>query len=300
MIVALVCGAGVGAGLLAVATGLRPPRPSLADSLAALRQVPAPPPLLVAPGGADSLLVRLGRPLAAPLTGRHLLRGGVRADLTVLGRDPHAHLAEKTALAVVGLVLGPATAGLLALDGASLGWAVPAAWAALLLALGGFFAPDLALRSQAARHRRDFRHALSAFLDLVVIALAAGGGVDSALTDAASVGTGESFAALRRALEAARLARGAPWGPLGRLGDELGISELSELAASVSLAGSEGAKVRESLAAKAASLRAHALADAEGEAQAATEAMSLPVVVLFAGFLVFLGFPALAHVFGAL
>jgi hypothetical protein len=180
-----------------------------------------------------------------------------------------------------------ATAGLLALDG-------------LLLALGGFFAPDLALRSQASRRRRDFRHALSAFLDLVVIALAAGGGVDSALTDAARVGTGESFAALRRALDAARLARIAPWGPLGRLGDELGINELSELAASVSLAGSEGAKVRESLAAKAASLRAHALADAEGEAQAATEAMSLPVVVLFAGFLVFLGFPALAHVFGAL
>ena len=299
MIVALICGAGVGAGLLAVASGLRPPRPSLADSLAALRQVPAPPPLLAAPTGADSLLVRLGRPLAASLTGRHLLPGGVRADLAAVGRDPQAHLAEKVALAVVGLVLGPATAGLLALDGASLGWAVPA-WAAIALALGGFFAPDLALRSQASRRRRDFRHALSAFLDLVVIALAAGGGVDSALTDAASVGTGESFAALRRALQDARLARIAPWGPLGRLGDELGISELSELAASVSLAGSEGAKVRESLAAKAASLRAHALAEAEGEAQAATEAMSLPVVVLFAGFLVFLGFPALAHVFGAL
>lgn len=299
MIVALVCGAGVGAGLLAVATGLRPPRPSLADSLAALRQVPAPPPLLAAPASADSLLVRLGRPLAAPLAGRKWLPASVRADLAAVGRDPQAHLAEKAALAMVGLVLGPATAGLLALDGASLGWVVPA-WAAIALALGGFFAPDLALRSQAARRRRDFRHALSAFLDLVVIALAAGGGVDSALTDAASVGTGESFAALRRALEAARLARVAPWGPLGRLGDELGISELSELAASVSLAGSEGAKVRESLAAKAASLRAHALADAEGEAQAATEAMSLPVVVLFAGFLVFLGFPALAHVFGAL
>ncbi|MHB1927837.1 MAG: type II secretion system F family protein [Acidimicrobiales bacterium] len=298
MIVALVYGAGVGAGLLAVATGLRPTRPSLADSLAALRQVPAPPPL-VAPTGTDSALVRLGRPLAAPLGARKLIPGGVRADLAVIGRDPQAHLAEKTALAVIGLVLGPATAGLLALDGAHLGWAVPA-WAAIVLAIGGFFAPDLALRSQATRRRADFRHALSAFLDLVVIALAAGGGVDSALSDAAQVGAGESFAALRRALEAARLARVAPWGPLGRLGDELGITELSELAASVSLAGSEGAKVRESLAAKAASLRAHALADAEGEAQAATEAMSLPVVLLFAGFLVFLAFPALAHVFGTL
>ncbi len=298
MIVALVWGAGFGAGLLAVATGLRPPRPSLADSLAALRRV-APPQPLVVPTGTDSALVRLGRPLAAPLGGRRLLPGGVRADLAVIGRDPQAHLAEKTALAVIGLVLGPATAGLLALDGAQVGWAVPA-WAAILLAVGGFFAPDLALHSQATRRRADFRHALSAFLDLVVIALAAGGGVDSALSDAAAVGAGESFAALRRALDAARLGRVAPWGPLGRLGDELGITELSELAASVSLAGSEGAKVRESLAAKAASLRAHALTDAEGEAQAATEAMSLPVVLLFAGFLVFLAFPALAHVFGTL
>lgn len=298
MIVALLLGAGIGAGLLAIATGLRPARPTLADSLAALRRVPPPAPLLP-PAATDSLVVRLGRPLAAPLADRRLLPGRVRADLAVLARDPQSHLAEKAALAVVGLVLGPATTGLLALDGAHLGWAVPA-WASVLLAAGGFFAPDLAVRSEATRRRRDFRHALSAFLDLVVIALAAGGGVESALADAAAVGTGDAFAALRRALDAARLTRVAPWGPLGRLGDELGVGELTELAASVSLAGSEGAKVRESLAAKAASLRAHALAEAEGEAQAATEAMSLPVVLLFAGFLVFLGFPALAHVFGAL
>jgi len=64
-----------------------------------------------------------------------------------------------------------------------------------------------------------------------------------------------AFAYLRRALDGARLARETPWSALGRLGTELGIGELSELAASVSLAGTEGAKVRASLAAKAASLR---------------------------------------------
>ena len=56
----------------------------------------------------------------------------------------------------------------------------------------------------------------------------------------------------------------------------------SFLAASVSLAGTEGAKVRQSLAAKAAALRTHQLTDAEGSAQAATERMSLPVVLLMA------------------
>ena len=83
---------------------------------------------------------------------------------------------------------------------------------------------------------------------------------------------------------------------LGRLGEELGIDELGELAASAALAGTEGAKVRSSLAAKAASLRSHQLAEAETDAQASTERMSLPVVLLFAGFLIFVGYPAVAHV----
>jgi hypothetical protein len=80
------------------------------------------------------------------------------------------------------------------------------------------------------------------------------------------------------------------------LGEALGVAELSELAATVSLAGAEGAKVRASLGAKAASIRAHALADAQAKAEAMSERMSLPVVVLFAGFLLFVGYPALAHV----
>ena len=85
-----------------------------------------------------------------------------------------------------------------------------------------------------------------------------------------------------------------------RLGNELGVAELGELAASVGLAGSEGAKVRASLAAKAASLRSHQLAEAETTAQAATEKMSLPVVLLFAGFLCFIGYPAIERVLAGL
>jgi Flp pilus assembly protein TadB len=133
-------------------------------------------------------------------------------------------------------------------------------------------------------------------LDLVVIALAGGGGVETALTDASSVGNGWAFGQLRHALDTARLARQPPWQALGRLGTDLGVPELSELAASVSLAGTEGAKVRASLGAKAASLRTHELAEAESAAQAATERMSLPVVLLFAGFLAFIGYPAIDHV----
>ena len=297
MIAALACGAGVGAGLWLIVRGLFPPRPSLAQTLAQLRRLPEPVPVLV-PGSDGGMAARLGRPVADALTrtgAGWLLPAAVRRDLAVLGRSPERHLAEQVTLALVGLLFAPAVAALLLLGGAHLPLVVPL-WASLVFALAGFLLPDLGIRADANRRRRDFRHALSSFLDLVVVALAGGGGVETALADAASVGSGWAFACLRRALDQARLARQTPWAALSRLGQELGVAELSELAASVALAGTEGAKVRASLAAKAASLRTHQLADAETADQAATERMSLPVVLLFAGFLLFLGYPAVQKV----
>ena len=297
MIAALVCGAGVGAGLWLIVRGLFPPRPSLAQTLAQLRRLPEPIPVLT-PGSDGGIAARLGRPVADALTrtgAGWLLPAAVRRDLAVLGRSPERHLAEQVTLALVGLLFAPAVAALLLLGGAHLPLVVPL-WASLVFALAGFLLPDLGIRADANRRRRDFRHALSSFLDLVVVALAGGGGVETALADAASVGSGWAFAGLRRALDQARLARQTPWAALSRLGQELGVAELSELAASVALAGTEGAKVRASLAAKAASLRTHELADAETADQAATERMSLPVVLLFAGFLLFLGYPAVEKV----
>ena len=297
MIAALLEGAGAGRGLWLVVRGLFPPRPSLADALAQLRRLPQPTAVLGEddPGG---FAARLGRPAAGALTragAGWLVPAALRRDLAVLGRQPERHLAEKIALGLVGLLFAPVVAALLALGGGGLPVVVPV-WGALVLMVAGFFVPDLGVHAEATRRRRDFRHALSSFLDLVVIALAGGGGVETALGDAAGVGEGWAFAALRRALDQARLARETPWAALGRLGTELGVTELSELAASVALAGTEGAKVRASLAAKATSLRTHALAEAETADQAATERMSLPVVLLFAGFLFFLGFPAVERV----
>jgi tight adherence protein C len=297
MIAALVRGAGFGVGVWLIVRGLFPPRPSLAQALAQLRRLPEPAPVLTT-DGEGGIAARLGRPAAGALTragAGWLLPAAVRRDLAVLGRSPERHLAEQVTLALVGLLFAPAITVLLLLGGAHLPLVVPL-WASLLFAVAGFLAPDLGIRADANRRRRDFRHALSSFLDLVVVALAGGGGVETALADAASVGSGWAFGLLRRALDHARLARLTPWAALGRLGQELGVAELSELAASVALAGTEGAKVRASLAAKAASLRTHELADAETADQAATERMSLPVVLLFAGFLLFLGYPAVQKV----
>lgn len=296
MMLALSCGAGVGAGLWLTLRGLVPARPSLASSLAALRQVPGPAPIAVAvePTGVTG---RLTRPLADCLAHRlpGLVFPSMRRDLAVLARSPARHLAEKITLALLGLLLIPAAAVVLVIGGIQVGLVLPV-WGAVGCAVVGFLIPDLGIHAEAAARRRDFRHALGSFLDLVVIGLAGGGGVETALVDAASIGGGWAFEHLRRALSTAQLTRETPWTTLARLGGELGIAELTELAASVGLAGAEGAKVRASLAAKAASLRAHQLAEADGAAQAATERMSLPVVLLFAGFLIFIGFPAIERV----
>ena len=302
MTAALVCGGGIGFGLLLIVRGLVPARVPLAVALdrlhgggrsgAARVTLPRPAVDLADDEGFTSVI---GRPLARRLQGLPLLPGRTRADLLVIGRTPERHLAEKVTLCFSGFLLVPAAVAVLALGGVAVPWEVPL-WMALVLGAGGLVLPDLGVHSEASKRRADFRHALGSFLDLVVIALAGGAGVEGALAEAAGVGQGWAFGQLRQALDEARLTRVAPWGPLGRLGEDLGVEDLCELAASVGLAGSEGAKVRATLSAKAGSIRAHSLADAQAAAEAMSERMSLPVVVLFAGFLLFVGYPALAHV----
>jgi tight adherence protein C len=297
MIVELVTGAGVGLGVLAVVRGLHPPRPPLAAVLAQHQRAESAQPRGHPDGsaGAGPFAAAVGRLLGDIAATFGLRLGGTRRNLAVTGRLLERHLAEKAGMALFGLLLAPLTTGTLALVGVRLPLALPL-WAAVALAVGGFFLPDVDLRTDAARRRRELRHALGSLLDLTVIGLAGGAGVEGALTDAANTGEGFGPEQLRQALATASLRREPPWVALGRLGEDLDVPELVELAASVGLAGTEGARVRESLAAKAASLRIHQLADAESAAQASTEQMSLPVVLLFAGFLLFIGYPAMARV----
>lgn len=297
MITVLVCGIGLGLGLWALLVYTVPPRPPLGALLGRLNAVPDPPPILTA--DSEGWALRLGRSLIRPLLALGLPNRRLRNDLAVVGKSIEHHLAEKATLAMTGLLLPILIELVLVLAGTGPPWHVPAV-AGLVLGLSGFLVPDLTVRQEAQRRRSTFRHALSAYLNLIRVLLAGGAGVDGALFDAVTIGRGWAFQQLRRALVTARLTRTTPWSTLGRLGAELDVHQLSELAASVSLAGTEGARVRASLAAKAAALRTRELTDAEGDAQAATERMSMPVVMLFGGFLIFIGYPALAQVLGGL
>jgi tight adherence protein C len=199
----------------------------------------------------------------------------------------------------VGLLWAPATFGLMTLGGVDVSFALPV-WVSMVFGLVALGIPTLAVRAEAAERRRSFLHALGCFLDLVAVRLAGGAGVDSALAGSSAAGDGWAFAEIRHALAEARL-RGEPsWNGLAALGDAIGITELQELAASAGLAGDEGARVRLSIAAKARSIRLRGLASAEASAQSASERMSLPVVLLMTGFIVFLGYPAIAQVINGL
>ena len=291
-LLAALLGAGCGLGLWALLVWAAPSRPPLAAVFDRLRRQPDPPPILTT--DQSGWAARAGRRLAPLVKALGLPGVSVGRDLAVIGRDVDAHLAEKATLTLLGL-LAPPVFAVLTLLGASLDPVMPVLLTSGLAVLG-FLAPDLRVRAEARRRRADFRHALSAYLDLVVVSLAGGAGAGGALSDAATVGHGWAFTQLRRALDAARLTRVPPATMLARLGTEIDSRDLAELAASLSLAGTEGARVRASLAARAASLRTHLLTDTDAAAKAATERLGLPWGLLFLGFLLFLGYPALQQI----
>jgi len=241
---------------------------------------------------------RLGATLRRTLDARGIqLPTSVRADLGVTGRSLETHLASSLTAGVAGffvpiLVLAPVgvvTGGVPVV--------IPI-WLSLIGVLCGALLPTAQLRTVAADRRRDFRHVVSSFLDLVAMNLAGGRGVPEALTSAAGISDGWAFVRIRDTLETARLQGITPWAALGELGDELSIDELRDLATALALVAEDGAKVRESLTARAVSMRRHELAETEGRAQTRSQSMLMAQMLLCVGFLLFLTYPAVARVMG--
>lgn len=125
-------------------------------------------------------------------------------------------------------------------------------------------------------------------------------GVEGALQSAASVGDDPILLRLASAIEQARDRGEPPWVSLARLGETIGVGELVELSAAISLAGTEGARIRSTLSARAATIRRHELSETESEANAMTERLFLPGTLLLVGFLIFIGYPAFARIAGGL
>ncbi len=295
MTVVVIMAIGAGLGLVGMVVGIRGRTPSLQHVLSSLA------------GDEGS-----GRLPAWNRPGGHVNRLALTRLAQVIGnseRIDHA-LATRLALAdssleelcshcLVGAAVGflfPLLAGGMVTAG---GFGVPVPvvlGASVLFGIGGALLPVAELNAAAKRGRRHAKRVICSFLDLVVLGLAGGMGIESALLTAAQLGENVVSRRMLAALSRCRDSGEPPWEALARLGETLGIEELGELAATSGLAGTEGAKVRATLAARAASLRRHELANAEAEANALTEKLFLPGAFLLIGFLIFIGYPAFTRI----
>lgn len=290
LLAVMVTGAGVGFGVVLGFRALFPRPIPLSRALADLER---PRRSLAESGSASEtsgIADRIGQIVIRVFESTGLVDlGGLRRRLRALGKPIEAHAFEKLLGGIAGLLVPIVFGLLLAAAGVSVAPGVIVALA-VGLSLAGFMYPDLGLSDQIERRRRDFRHSLSAYLDLVTIILAGGGGLETALQTSADLGDGWAFSEIRAALRRARLTSRTPWDVFDDLGEELGVDELRELAAAAHLAGDQGARIRASLAAKADSMRASQTDAIEAQAEAATEKMLLPVVTLVVGMILFIGF----------
>ena len=223
------------------------------------------------------------------------LPASLRSDLSLIGRSVESHLALTLFGALIGAIGPLVFSGLLVSVIPDLPVSTPALVAVVGAIVGGLL-PTARAAARANVRRRDFRHVVGSFLDLVALNLSGGRGVPEALNSAASVSDGWAMVRLRDCLQVARLQGITPWRALGELGEETAVAELRDLSAALELVADDGAKVRQSLAARAASLRRRELADAEGRAQARSQSMLVAQMLLAIGFLIFLIYPAITRV----
>lgn len=244
----------------------------------------------------EGRLAQLGGRLGRALARRGITYTTLRQDLALSGRSFEVTIAVKVLLGAGGFV---GTLAMTVVVQTLFGFALPPGTpliVALALGAGLFMLPDLQARDQARERRADFRHALGAFLDLVALEMAGSAAPAEALPQAARVGAGWPLALIRDTLFKASRAGTSPWEALSDLGSRVGVPELRDLGQLIALVAHDGAQVRSTLTARATTMRRRELADQSGEAESRDQSMRLAQIVVAMGYLLFLGYPAVAAV----
>ncbi|HEX3841274.1 MAG TPA: type II secretion system F family protein [Acidimicrobiales bacterium] len=216
-------------------------------------------------------------------------------SLSVTGTSPAQLASRVVAAAGTGLLAPPVIWAAAEAAGISMPAVLPILLALLLIPIGAGL-PIALLKADAKDRRQHFRTVIGTYVDLVVLSLAGGAGIEESLLAASSVSSDWAARRISKALLLARDAGESAWEALSGLGHELDLPELIELSATLQLAGTEGARVRQSLSARAVSLRRHEQAEAESSANAMTERLFLPGTLLLLGFLLFIGYPAFSRI----
>jgi tight adherence protein C len=288
---------GVGLGFLGVFAGLRSQRASLNSVFIGL--VAEPKALEQAAPLAWRDTRRLDRWTAMRVANvvreRRYFERELETRLALTNSTLEALAARCLVSASIGGLLPAFTWTVVGAAGISVPLLVPVG-AGIVVGICAALFPVAELNAEANRCRQHARKVICSFLDLVVLGLAGGMGIESALLAAAQLGENAVSRRIFATLSLSRDTGEPPWEALSRLGETLGIAEFSELAAMAGLAGMEGAKIRSTLAARAASIRRHELADAEAQANALTERLFIPGAFLLVGFLIFIGFPAFTRI----
>jgi pilus assembly protein TadC len=296
LVVMLALGAGV--GLMGVVTGLRSHRSSLQAVLTGLSAEPIAEgrrEQMSWPRGIWRVDHRAGLWLARSVREHGVFDRKLRTRLALANSTLEELSVRCVACATIGFLL-PFVAWVVVVAGGLQAPLLVPVGSGTFFGLGGVLVPIAALNADAKRGLRHTRRVICSFLDLVVLGLAGGMGIESALFAAAQLGENVVSRRMVAALSLCRDSGEPPWEALARLGEMLGVDELSELAATAGLAGMEGAKVRSTLAARAATIRRHELANAEAEANALTEKLFIPGAFLLVGFLIFIGYPAFTRI----
>jgi len=297
VVVVILMGLGLGLGLASVIWGLFPPPLTLRAALARLSGEQSGAPREVLTHGVGGARRLCGHAFEVNVAKVPKLAGVVLPDLAITG-TPTETFAVKVAGHGIGLaLLGPAAWAGAGMIGVHPGVELPAVGVLVLGALG-VAAPFVDLHQAAARRRRHFCHSLATYASLVSMAMAGSMGWSSALEVASAVSSTDwAMGEIAQALVWAQAYRKQPWEGLERLALRFDIPDLTDLARSMAQAG-DGARIRDSLEVKARSLRLKEASALEDSAQAVTQKMLLPGVLLMAGYCVLIFYPALASFAG--
>ncbi|MFE0457739.1 type II secretion system F family protein [Kitasatospora sp. NPDC058965] len=297
MIATMAVGGAFGLGLFLLVRALLPSRVSPAQAVAridALRAggAPAPAAAITAAGAQERFVGRIGPKVAAFYAKQGWTLHSQRTNLALLDKPVDVFLAQKVLFAAAGLLVGPLISLVLWETGFANSALTPV-WLTLVAIVGCFFLPDAELATEATKVRAQYQRAVSVYMTLVHLNLAGGAGLPEAMKAAAESSNSAPMVRIRHALVEARLQGIPQWQAPGRLGEAIGLPDLVDLTSTLSLVAEDGAKIRQSLKARAETLRRRDIARMESTAGNNGQSMLVAQMPLVAGFLVFLGYPAM-------
>lgn len=217
-------------------------------------------------------------------------------DLSLLNKDPGLHTKHKVLAGVFGVLIGVAIGiGIMQID---IDLSVPSVVITILLGilfgLGGFIMPDLQIKGEATKARKEFEILTVAWLELVTPLIAAGRDVTTAFLEATSLGLAWPFQLLGQYMNEARRLGRPIWVGLRNLIHDKGLKNLEQLASSMELSQRSGAEIRHTVVSQVQAYRERAHQEAVVKSEFSGERFGAPLALTLAAFMVLIGFPAVA------